>query len=549
MPKITIFEKDVTTPTRDDISSNIVYVPGYAIAGPVNTPTLCTTVEEFKSIFGSDPYTFKSLQTYPMFDSNAAKSGFIEAAITDETCALPASYERSYVYASDILNAGLPVLFERVLDETSVTTFTAKVEFVFSGENKFVIESKFPGKLYEKIKYTITQTGSKYTLKLDASDIKDFDFENEEHEFSFDVSDSKYFQTIKSNLVNFKVVGNVGTSISIETSNGTLKTASEDDEFTVEKFYNTLNNTDLFNKLSDRNEYQVKFITSGSYPVFEYNGYDAKIPDTKATVNPIAIKMLEAAASRGDAIALIDHTNNANRKLTGTGSIYESVQKIPETLVGEGTKIEDARKYGAMFTPWATYQSSELDANIILPGSFAYLACLGKSNRNFPNWYATAGVTRGLVPNLKQLSQTVTGAMANAVQRNEGIAMNPITNINPYGYCIWGNRTLNKNDGLVASSFLNIRMLSNDVKKKVYEAAKKLTFELNDNILWLNFKSEIEPTLDKMVSGNGLSGYKLIRKTSKKKATIEAVIKLYAIEAVESWDITIELSDSYVAIQ
>ena len=546
MPKITIFEKDVTTPTRDDISSNIVYVPGYAIAGPVNTPTLCTTVEEFKAIFGSEPYTFKSLQTYPMFSKESGKSGFTSSAITDKTCALPASYERSYVYASDILNSGLPVLFERVMSTESIADYTATAKFNFSGDDYFVIKAKVPGTLYTKIKYNITDNNSVYTLKLDASDIKEIELMDEELVFSFDPNNSNYYQTIKSELVDFEIIGNVGTSITIATQDGSLKIEKTTDEFTVENFYKDLNSDNLFSKLSDRNEYQVKFVTSGSYPVFEYNEYDSGIADTNAKINPIAIKMLEAAALRGDAIALLDHTNNPNRSLL---KIHEEVKKIPETLVGEGTKIEDARKYGAMFTPWATYQSSELDANIILPGSFAYLVCLGKSNRTFPNWYATAGVTRGLVPNLKQLSQTVTGAMANAVQGDVGIAMNPITNINPYGYCIWGNRTLNNNNGLVASSFLNIRMLSNDVKKKVYEAAKKLTFELNDNILWLNFKSEIEPTLDKMVSGNGLSGYKLIRKTSKKKATIEAVIKLYAIEAVESWDITIELSDSYVAIQ
>ena len=104
-------------------------------------------------------------------------------------------------------------------------------------------------------------------------------------------------------------------------------------------------------------------------------------------------------------------------------------------------------------------------------------------------------------------------------------------------------------DGLVASSFLNIRMLSNDVKKVVYQTAKRLTFELNDNILWLNFKSAIEPTLDQMVSGNGLTGYKIIKKATTKKATIEAIIRLYAVEAVENWDITIELADAYVSVQ
>lgn len=143
----------------------------------------------------------------------------------------------------------------------------------------------------------------------------------------------------------------------------------------------------------------------------------------------------------------------------------------------------------------------------------------------------------------------MTGAIADKLQSRDGISINPITYINPYGYCIWGNRTLFNNDGsLRASSFLNIRMLTNDIKKVVYQAARRLTFELNSDVLWLNFRSEVEPTLEKMVSGSGLSGFKIQRVTTDKKATVACLIKLYAVEAIEDWDIHIELNDSYVSV-
>ena len=195
------------------------------------------------------------------------------------------------------------------------------------------------------------------------------------------------------------------------------------------------------------------------------------------------------------------------------------------------------------------YLAKTISANSNLPASFAYLLSLSNSIKTNANWYAVAGVTRGLVPNLLSVDQNITGAMAEELQSKDGISINPIVMIKPYGYCIWGNRTLNKNEGLVASSFLNIRALTNDVKKVVYETARKLTFELNSDILWLNFKAEIEPTLDKMVSGNGLTNYKILRKATNKRATIEAVIRLYAVEAIEDWDITIELADNYISVE
>ena len=50
MAKITIYEQDVTNAGSTNVTDNIVYVPGYAIMGPVNTPTLCNTLEEFLEV-------------------------------------------------------------------------------------------------------------------------------------------------------------------------------------------------------------------------------------------------------------------------------------------------------------------------------------------------------------------------------------------------------------------------------------------------------------------------------------------------------------------
>ena len=51
-----------------------------------------------------------------------------------------------------------------------------------------------------------------------------------------------------------------------------------------------------------------------------------------------------------------------------------------------------------------------------------------------------------------------------------------------------------------------------------------------------------------MKSGNGLNDYKIERLATDKKATVKAKITLYVVEAVEDWDITIELSDSTVLV-
>lgn len=562
MPQINIFEKDISVTGVENLTTNIAYIPGYSIMGPINEPILCQTLDEFKSIFGNLPYKFRSVQNFP--------SEFSDDSKIDGKFALAGSYDKSYIYASELLLNGLPILFERTMKEEKVNDwkYSADLKIANLTSSKVTIKAKNPGLYGSYISYEV-KTDNNLIIKLNktkpniTTNIDDsIGIPNtviEEYTISFNEVSDNYIEKLTSNIVDFTLVKDESETIpptatlavKAEDYLTSTKTTSED-EFTVSDFYDLLNGytytideksseakNSIFDKLQDKNIYNFKFLTSGSYPTFEYNE------------NSIVNKMLIVVGNRGDSLALIDHTNKTDRNLVdGTNSLYTSINNLNEVIVNQGSVQEDARKYGSMFTPWATYRTPSLDGNYILPGSFAYLNSLSISVQTNANWYAVAGVTRGLVPNLLQPQQVVTGAIANKLQEEKGISINPITNIRPYGYCIWGNRTLNKNTkGLITSSFLNIRSLANDVKKEIYKAANQLTFELNNDVLWLNFKASIEPMLDRMVSGNGLSDYKLIRKTSSKRATIEAIIRLYAIEAVENFDITIELSDSYVSVQ
>lgn len=97
---------------------------------------------------------------------------------------------------------------------------------------------------------------------------------------------------------------------------------------------------------------------------------------------------------------------------------------------------------------------------------------------------------------------------------------------------------------LTASSFLNIRNLCIDIKKTLYRAARRYTFEPNSDVLWINFKAAITPLLNKMTSDNGIRGYQIIKTPTNKKALLAARIVITPIEAVEDFDLTIELNDS-----
>ena len=604
MPSITIRERDLTSAGNLEATTNAVYIPGYANMGPTDIPTMCETLSDFQLIFGSEPYTFRQPQAWPgKFSSSAAVSAMGKFYEKGE-------FEKSYIMAAELLKLGIPVLYERIGSEALKSNWSAfaKVAIVTATgayDDGLTVKAISPGYASSKIKFTI----NKYPCNLgkDASGNRlqsvyfvisvwrDADVEYaiskispQQTQFTFDPKVTALYPNYVTIVPGKKFVDASGlvelsfndepsmyeadsTSIEgyIDQSTSELKIFSLEfdptklqniysntanrtgllDEFKVEEMYNTLSTTGInketgellgLNKLLDKGEYIIKFITTGAYPTFEYDN------------NTLAQKVLEVAANRGDCTALIDHTPNNDRTLLAldTNSVYAKVIDWADTYT-VNTLGEDAFTYGAMFTPYGVYNCISVNKQIMLPASFGYLAALAASVQTNGNWMAAAGVQRGSVPNLISLSQNLTNAIADSYQPRDGIAINPITNIKPYGLTIWGNRTLKNNakaGDLTATSFLSIRQLTNDVKRTVWVAAKTLTFEQNSDLLWINFKSKIIPTLDQMVSGSGLSGYDINKQKTNKKATVKAVIRLYAIEPVEDWDITIELADSSTEI-
>lgn len=305
---------------------------------------------------------------------------------------------------------------------------------------------------------------------------------------------------------------------------------------TVAELETSLTSAGFWTRLTDKGRFDIRFITSGAY--------------AKAD-NAVITAMVTAASTRGDAIALVDHALAVTTKT--------EVQTFFETIFEEETE----GKFAAGFTPWVHIKSDVYKATVVdnlLPGSYAYLASFAHSVQLNPSWLAIAGATRGRIPGLvgpEYVSIRYGELEANDFQsRTEGeIAINPICNINPYGFIIWGNRTLAPvgeatvpQSDLVASNFLNIRNIVASIKKTLFIASRGQTFEQNNDILWINFKAQITPLLDQMMTGNGIADYRLIKQKSSKKATFKAIIRIVPIEAVEDFDLTVELVDSIESV-
>lgn len=323
--------------------------------------------------------------------------------------------------------------------------------------------------------------------------------------------------------VLYEIVGYNGTAV---TDEATMRTVLATDSH--------------WEKLLDRSLYNVRFITSGGYNAASINNF------------AIANRMTFTCSSRGDCVALIDHPITFTEASEVKALFSPSDSSAATVSNGE---------YGAAFTPWCkfnlTVDLGGIDPEYItdtgsgywtLPPSFSYLMSYHNMLKNGnANWLASAGASRGEIPNLLEpLAAFGEKACDELQSREEGkVAVNPITFVTPYGYRVYGNRTLKQNiDGLKATSFLNIRNLISDIKKTCFQACRVMAFEQNTDVLWYNLKSKITPLLDRMATNEGIRAYKVSRVNTNEKAKVVGKVRIIPIEAVEDFEITIELVDS-----
>ena len=318
-----------------------------------------------------------------------------------------------------------------------------------------------------------------------------------------------------------------------------------------------LSDSKFWEPLKQKSVYRIRYLTSGGC-------YDSKVVEemqkiayvnNKAKIEDVDVYGKEVG--RGDVIVLADIDESATDIVNATTkeALLKAFGKEAAKFSGNGGK------FTAVFAPRVAYDFGYSEDDVysndqLFPASFHYLACAAYAQERYAEWYAVAGYTRGICGKpIKYLTKTFGDVDVNTLcprvvnDYATGAAINLI--ITERGnYYLWGNRTAEKltGNGLFFSHFLNIRQLCCTLKQVLYEATRKFTFEPNSDLLWINFVNAIKPTLEAMKADQGISGYKISRVATDKKALLVAKVRIVPIEAVEDFDISIYLEDSLSGI-
>jgi len=321
----------------------------------------------------------------------------------------------------------------------------------------------------------------------------------------------------------------------------------------VENEAQDITTAEFWEPLKDRAVYDFRYLITG---LIENN------TEANNRICELASKMTDETAEsdgRGDVIALADVDK---KEYTESSNVLTQLQIAKKIALG-ANKISSADKFTGIFAPTVEYayandsfvkqDGSTTVLNKEFSGSFHYLMCAANSTQNnYNEWYANSGYNRGIgkyvvtgTPGVKLGDQAVKILQPRVITGNTQKAVNLIIKIRD-NYYLWGNRTAAPLDkkGLKASHFLNIRQLCATLNKQIYATCKRFTFDPNSDVLWINFKNAIRPTLEAMKANQGIEDYNFELLPSTQKAELRARVQIVPIEAVEDFYIGIALVDS-----
>ena len=227
--------------------------------------------------------------------------------------------------------------------------------------------------------------------------------------------------------------------------------------------------------------------------------YPSTDPAEYTDVNPIHAAMINLVETRQDCIALFDVPYNYDKK-----------------AIVEYSRILNT-SYGTMHFPWCWVADPDVQGNMLLMAPsyifmYTFLSNLD-NNVDSQKWFPPAGVKRATARVVKKPYFEIGSVVLNDWQNDNTARVNPIMKLKQYGYVIYGQYTcLPAIDMFTHSALesLNVRLIANVVKKKIFDVCLNLAFEPNTSVLWLKFFAQMDEFLRYMQYNEGVYAYKIV---------------------------------------
>ncbi len=161
--------------------------------------------------------------------------------------------------------------------------------------------------------------------------------------------------------------------------------------------------------------------------------------------------------------------------------------------------------FAALYWPWVKIRDSFNQIDVWAPPSGAIMAVYARSDQLSAPWFAPAGLTRGIVPNITDVFSRPTLAERDQMYGNRN-AINPIISFPDVGgFVVWGQKTLQRRP--TALDRVNVRRMLFVAEKRIRSEARFLLFEPHDDLFRQQFILLASRILEEIQIGRGLTDF------------------------------------------
>jgi hypothetical protein len=151
------------------------------------------------------------------------------------------------------------------------------------------------------------------------------------------------------------------------------------------------------------------------------------------------------------------------------------------------------------------------NAQVWVPPSIVALGVFAHTERKSALWFAPAGFNRGGLTE-GSAGLPVIGVTERLASKDRDklydVNINPIATFPAEGIVVFGQKTLQISQS--ALDRINVRRLLIYVKKRVSRIANNLLFDQNVQSTWDRFTGQVQPFLERVKQGFGLTDFKVV---------------------------------------
>jgi len=248
----------------------------------------------------------------------------------------------------------------------------------------------------------------------------------------------------------------------------------------------------------------------------------------------LAAEMVQLNSDRGEtAFVLIDSPMRKNP----TDVISWVTNSAVTTEDGEDGLVTN-NTYSAVYYPSGNATDPTTGKSVVVPSTHMALYTYAYSDNISFQWFAPAGLTRGVVQNASAVGYLTSENEFKSVSLTQGqrdtmynVKLNPITTFIGQGTVLFGQKTLHNQS--TALDRVNVARLVAYLKERFDEVARPFLFEINDAQTRARAKLAFERFLADILSRRGLNDFAVVCDESNNTAARIDRNELYIDVAIE----------------